>query len=92
LVRFRCSKSAADELDHDRWTDAVIANVNSSGEAYFGGVTWRGRRAMRISVCNWRTSCTDISRAIASVEAALQVSSSADDQRGNALVASDSGH
>ncbi len=37
--------------DHDRRTDEIIARVQASGEAYFGGVTWRGQRAMRISVC-----------------------------------------
>jgi len=41
---------------HDRRTDQVIAAIQSSGVAWCGGTTWRGRRAMRISVCNWRTT------------------------------------
>jgi len=49
----------------------VIAAINASGEAYFGGVTWRGRRAMRISVCNWRTSEADVARVVAAAQAAL---------------------
>jgi aromatic-L-amino-acid decarboxylase len=51
----------------DRRTDAIIAAVNATGEAFFGGVTWRGRRAMRISVCNWRTTDTDVARTLAAV-------------------------
>jgi hypothetical protein len=32
--------------------------------------TWRGRRAMRISVCNWATTISDVDR---SCEAILRV-------------------
>lgn len=71
LVRFRSAAPGATPADDDRRTDAVIAAVNASGEAFFGGVTWRGRRAMRISVSNWRTSEADVGRAIAAVRAAL---------------------
>ncbi len=70
LVRFRAP--GADEMEHDRRTDAVIAAVNATGEALFGGVTRHGRRAMRISVCNWRTSDADVARAIAAVKVALE--------------------
>ncbi|MBW8813670.1 MAG: aspartate aminotransferase family protein [Caulobacterales bacterium] len=55
----------------DLATDRVIAAVNAGGEAYFGGVTWRGRRCMRVSVCNWRTSEADVARAIAAARAVL---------------------
>ena len=72
LVRFRARKPHADDADHDRTTDAVIAAVNASGEAFFGGVTWRGRRAMRISVCNWRTTERDIARALSAIAAAVE--------------------
>ena len=61
LVRFR----------DDARTDAVIAAINASGEAFFGGVTWRGRRCMRISACNWRTTEDDVARAIAAARVAL---------------------
>lgn len=57
--------------DHDRRTDAVIARVQESGDAWFGGTTWRGARAMRVSVCSWRTSDTDVQRAVAAVRTAL---------------------
>ena len=51
--------------DHDGRTDQVIAAIQASGEAWFGGTTWRGKRAMRISVCNWRTTEEDVRRTLA---------------------------
>ena len=48
-------------------TDEVIAKINASGEAYFGGTTWRGERSMRVSVSNWMTSAADVERVIAAV-------------------------
>lgn len=72
LVRFRSADPHATDADHDRRTDAVIAGVNASGEAFFGGVTWRGRRAMRMSVCNWRTTGEDIARAVRAIAAVLE--------------------
>jgi glutamate/tyrosine decarboxylase-like PLP-dependent enzyme len=67
LVRFPDPSPGANECDHDRHTDQVIDRVVASGEAFFGGTTWRGQRAMRISVCNWRTTERDISRAVRAV-------------------------
>jgi glutamate/tyrosine decarboxylase-like PLP-dependent enzyme len=57
---------------HDRRTDEVIAAILASGEAFFGGVTWRGMRAMRISLCNWMTSERDVERVIRAVERAVE--------------------
>jgi glutamate/tyrosine decarboxylase-like PLP-dependent enzyme len=53
-------------------TDEVIAAVNRSGEAFFSGTTWRGMRAMRVSVSNWRTSEEDVARTIAAVKKVLE--------------------
>ena len=66
LVRFICP-----EGNHDGRTDRVIEAIQSNGRAWFGGTTWRGRRAMRISVCNWRTTGEDVNKAVAAVRAAL---------------------
>jgi glutamate/tyrosine decarboxylase-like PLP-dependent enzyme len=66
LVRF-CTADG----DHDRRTDAVIQRIQEGGIAWFGGVTWHGQRAMRVSVCNWLTTERDIDRSIAAVRAAL---------------------
>jgi len=66
LVRF-----LAPDGDHDRRTDATIAAINAEGTAYFSGTTFRGQRAMRISVVNWRTSEADVRRTIKAVERVL---------------------
>ena len=50
--------------DDDAYTDTVIAKVVASGEAYFGGTEWNGKRCMRVSVCNWRTTQADVDRVI----------------------------
>ena len=71
LVRFCDARPGASEQDHDRHTDAVIARITASGEAFFGGTTWRGKRCMRISVCNWQTSANDLDRAVAAAQRAL---------------------
>jgi glutamate/tyrosine decarboxylase-like PLP-dependent enzyme len=72
LVRFRDGRAGATEQDHDRRTDETIAAIVASGEAYFSGTTWRGRRAMRVSVCNWRTSAPDVDRAVRAASLALE--------------------
>ena len=72
LVRFREPRDGATEQEHDARTDAAISAINSTGEAFFSGTTWRGRRAMRISVVNWRTDTNDIERTSAAVERALK--------------------
>jgi hypothetical protein len=56
LVRFQDPEG----VDDDVWTERVIERVARSGEAFFGATTWRGRRAMRVSVCNWRTTDNDV--------------------------------
>ena len=71
LVRFLDGAAGAGPADHDRRTDAVIAAIRETGEAFFGGVTWKGRRAMRISVCNWRTTDADVARTIRAVASML---------------------
>lgn len=52
-------------------SDAVIAAINASGEAFFSGTTWAGERTMRISVCNWQTSADDVRRTVAAAAQAL---------------------
>jgi glutamate/tyrosine decarboxylase-like PLP-dependent enzyme len=71
LVRFLDRSPNATDEDHDRHTDAVVAEILKTGEAFFGGTTWRGRRAMRVSVCNWRTSEADVERAVKAVDGVL---------------------
>jgi glutamate/tyrosine decarboxylase-like PLP-dependent enzyme len=75
LVRFLAPDADASEADHDRRTDEIIAAINASGEALFGGVTYRGRRCMRVSACNWRTSEADVARTIEAARAVLTANS-----------------
>ena len=56
---------------HDRFTDAVIAQILSHGQAFFMGTTWRGQRAMRVSVLSWQTTEYDVQRAVAAVDESL---------------------
>jgi glutamate/tyrosine decarboxylase-like PLP-dependent enzyme len=70
------SESNATEQAHDRRTDEVIAAIQKTGEAFFGGTIWRGRRAMRVSVCNWQTSDDDVERVVKAVASVLKTHSS----------------
>jgi len=72
LLGFPDPRPEATDEDHDRHTDAVIAAILKTGEAFFGGTTWRGRRAMRVSLCNWQTSEADVARVIAAVKQAIE--------------------
>jgi glutamate/tyrosine decarboxylase-like PLP-dependent enzyme len=71
LVRFRDPRPAATEAEHDAWTDAVTRAVLGTGEAFFSNTTWRGRRCMRVSVCNWQTGTREVDRAVAAVARVL---------------------
>jgi len=72
MVRFLDRRVGAAEADHASRTDAVIEAIAASGEAFFTGSIWKGRRVMRISVCNWRTSEEDVDRVVAAVERVLR--------------------
>ena len=71
LVRFLSRDADATNADHDNRTEEVIGHILNGGEAFFGGVTWRGMRCMRVSVSNWQTSDEGIDRAVAAVDLAL---------------------
>ena len=58
-------------FDDDARTDAVIAAVQAGGRAFFGSSTFRGRRVMRISVCNWLTNERDVEISIDAVRNAI---------------------
>ncbi len=55
----------------DLQTDRVIRAVQRSGECWMGATTWQGKRAMRISVSNWRTTEADVDRSVAAILDAL---------------------
>jgi glutamate/tyrosine decarboxylase-like PLP-dependent enzyme len=72
LVRFPDPRPNATNADHDRRTDQVISLILKSGEAFFGGTTWGGKRCMRVSVCNWQTSDRDVDRVVVAVQKILE--------------------
>lgn len=78
LVRFPDPHPQATGADHDARTDSVISAINATGEAFFSGTTWRGMRAMRVSVVNWRTSSEDVHRTIGAVATVLARSAAAE--------------
>lgn len=49
---------------------AVIAAIQEEGTCWCGPTTWRGRRAMRVSISSWATTTDDIDR---STEAVIRV-------------------
>jgi glutamate/tyrosine decarboxylase-like PLP-dependent enzyme len=72
LLRFFDSKPGATEADHDRRTEAIIAAINSSGEALFTATTWRQQRCMRVSVSSWLTTSDDVTRTVRAIAHACQ--------------------
>jgi glutamate/tyrosine decarboxylase-like PLP-dependent enzyme len=57
--------------DDDALTDKVAEAVRQSNVAWFGTTGWQGRRAMRVSVSNWRTTADDVPVTVAAVAAAM---------------------
>jgi glutamate/tyrosine decarboxylase-like PLP-dependent enzyme len=45
-------------------TQQTIAAIQEDGTCWCGGTVWKGRTAMRISVCNWSTTDEDVDRSI----------------------------
>jgi glutamate/tyrosine decarboxylase-like PLP-dependent enzyme len=54
-------------------SDRVMAAVQREGTCWMSGTEWDGERAMRISVCNWRTSEDDIRRSARAILAEARV-------------------
>jgi glutamate/tyrosine decarboxylase-like PLP-dependent enzyme len=59
LVRFA--------VDGANVTDEVIDAVQREGTCWMSGTTWEDEPAMRISVCNWRTTEDDIRRSAGAI-------------------------
>jgi glutamate/tyrosine decarboxylase-like PLP-dependent enzyme len=59
LVRITC--------DGANVTNAVIDAVQRQGTCWMSGTEWAGEPAMRISVCNWRTTEDDIRRSAGAI-------------------------
>jgi len=64
LVGIRGDESG--ELTRD-----AVERIQQDGTCWLAGTTWRGRPAIRISVCNWRTSDEDVRRSAAAIRSAV---------------------
>jgi glutamate/tyrosine decarboxylase-like PLP-dependent enzyme len=53
-------------------TQRTITAVQEDGTCWCGGTVWKGRTAMRISVCNWSTTDDDIELSIAAIQRAAR--------------------
>jgi len=49
---------------NDARTDALVDAVQRDGTCWMGATTWHGRRYMRVSVSNWRTTEADVDRSV----------------------------
>jgi glutamate/tyrosine decarboxylase-like PLP-dependent enzyme len=55
----------------DARTRAVTARLIADGTVWMSGSRWRNQDVLRISVSNWSTDATDVSRAVDAVRRAL---------------------
>jgi len=62
LVRFTDGRS----------TDEIVSRIQLDGTCWLSGTTWKGERAMRISVCNWQTGPDDVDRSVAAILRAVR--------------------
>ncbi len=69
LVRF-APPGGGDDAATDEFTRAVVRRVQEGETLWLSGTSWRGRAAMRISICNWRTTRADVERSAAAILAA----------------------
>jgi glutamate/tyrosine decarboxylase-like PLP-dependent enzyme len=50
--------------DSDVLTNLTMQNVQKSGECWAGGANWNGNVVIRISICSWVTTKSDITRSV----------------------------
>ena len=51
-------------FDSDKRTDEVLQRVQEESRVWMSGTTWDGRKAIRLSVSNWRTGDEEINLAV----------------------------
>jgi hypothetical protein len=56
--------------ENDALTKATLNNVQTSGECWCGGSSWRGKSVIRISVCDWAITQKEIERSVRAFVAA----------------------
>ena len=58
-------------------SDEVVQAVQDEGTCWMSGTTWADGPAMRISVCNWRTTEEDIHRSAQAIDSCLRATAGA---------------
>ena len=53
-------------------TKAALAKIQSSGVCWCGGAVWQAEPVIRVSVCSWRTTQTDVDLSVAAFETARE--------------------
>ena len=56
--------------ENDALTKATLNKIQTSGECWCGGSTWRSKTVIRISVCDWATTQKEIERSVRAFVAA----------------------
>lgn len=49
---------------NDDLTERTLGLIQKSGECWCGGSTWFSRKVIRISVCSWATTSSDVTRSV----------------------------
>jgi hypothetical protein len=49
---------------NEQQTNAMVNDMQNSGECWVGGATWFGKPVIRISVCSWATTDDDIAQSV----------------------------
>lgn len=57
----------------DAFTDQVAAAIQVEGTCWLGATSWRGRRRLRLSICNYRTTQADIDLSAAAICRAIDL-------------------
>jgi glutamate/tyrosine decarboxylase-like PLP-dependent enzyme len=52
--------------------DAVVQALDDDGTCLMTATTWRGRRCLRISCCNWKTTEADVDRSVEALRRVLR--------------------
>ncbi|MDO6472360.1 aminotransferase class V-fold PLP-dependent enzyme [Maribacter sp. 1_MG-2023] len=59
------------QCETDALTDNVLKRVQELRECWAGGSIWKGKKVIRISICSWATTASDITRSVNSFKQAL---------------------
>ena len=61
----------------DAETTRTLAALQSLGDCWCGGSTWKGIQVIRVSVCSWTTTREDIERSVAAFSSAREIARAA---------------